>query len=83
MKKYGLIGRNISYSFSKKYFENKFRAENLDDCFYDIFDLESIDELRNILSDKQIRGLNVTIPYKRAVMVSWTRSTRRPRRSAR
>lgn len=68
MKKYGLIGRNISYSFSKKYFENKFRAENLADCTYDIFDLESIDKLRNILSDKQIRGLNVTIPYKRAVM---------------
>ena len=68
MKKYGLIGRNISYSFSKKYFENKFRAENLADCSYDIFDLESIDELRNILADKQIRGLNVTIPYKRAVM---------------
>ena len=68
MKKYGLIGKNISYSFSKKYFENKFAADGRTDCSYDIYDLADISGLRNILSDRDIRGLNVTIPYKRAVM---------------
>lgn len=68
MKKYGLIGKNISYSFSKKHFENKFRTEGLTDCSYDIFDLQQIDELEHLLQDPEIRGLNVTIPYKRAVM---------------
>ena len=68
MKKYGLIGKNISYSFSKKYFENKFAADGRKDCSYDIYDLADISGLRNILSDRDIRGLNVTIPYKRAVM---------------
>lgn len=68
MKKYGLIGKNISYSFSKKHFEDKFRAEGLNDCSYDIFDLQDIGELKTLLQDREIRGLNVTIPYKRAVM---------------
>lgn len=68
MKKYGLIGKNISYSFSKKYFEEKFRREGRDDCSYDIFDLQDIDALPGLLQDPQIRGLNVTIPYKRAVI---------------
>lgn len=68
MKKYGLIGKNISYSFSKKYFEEKFRTENLTGCSYDIFDLQQIDRLKDLLQDPEIRGLNVTIPYKREVM---------------
>jgi hypothetical protein len=40
MKKiYGLIGRNIDYSFSAKYFSDKFKAENIIDCEYKNFDL--------------------------------------------
>lgn len=68
MKKYGLIGRNISYSFSKKYFTDKFQSEGLADCSYEIFDLPGLSELKNILADPEIRGLNVTIPYKREIL---------------
>ena len=57
MKKYGLIGKNISYSFSKKYFEEKFRREGRDDCRYDIFDLPDIGALRPLLQDADIRPL--------------------------
>ena len=52
--------------------KNKFRAGKPRRLLLRYFRSESIDELRNILSDKQIRGLNVTIPYKRAVMDFWT-----------
>jgi shikimate dehydrogenase len=47
-KKLGLIGRNISYSFSKKFFENKFQKLMLKDFSYDIFDLNEIDEVENL-----------------------------------
>jgi shikimate dehydrogenase len=49
-KKLGLIGRNISYSFSKKFFENKFQKLMLKDFSYDIFDLNEIDEVENLFS---------------------------------
>ena len=64
-KKYGLLGRNIDYSFSKKYFTAKFSREKLL-CDYENFDIESIDQLPELL-DREIQnlqGFNVTIPYK-------------------
>jgi len=69
MKKiYGLLGKNISYSFSKKYFEDKFTKENLP-YKYSNFDLQSIEELPEVLSNHidQLSGLNVTIPYKESI----------------
>ena len=67
--KYGLIGRNISYSFSRKYFSKKFKELGLDDHSYENFDLASIDELPSILeSSHEIQGLNVTIPYKEEIL---------------
>lgn len=62
---YGLIGKNISYSFSKKYFTEKFTWGNLEDCSYVNFDMESIEEFPNIIANNpDLKGLNVTIPYK-------------------
>lgn len=67
MLKFGLIGRNISYSFSRKYFSEKFTREGID-ATYENFDLQSIEEFPKILSgNKQLKGLNVTIPYKEAI----------------
>ena len=63
-KKLGLIGRNISYSFSKKYFENKFQKLMLTTHSYDIFDLQNLEDVQNIFSDPELLGFNVTIPYK-------------------
>lgn len=67
-KLYGLIGRNISYSFSKKWFTEKFAKENLP-CSYKNFDIDSIEVLPEVLSDniQILKGLNVTIPYKEEV----------------
>lgn len=68
MKRLGLIGRHISYSFSKGYFSEKFSTENLD-FSYENFDLESIEDFQRILDDNNdIVGFNVTIPYKEAII---------------
>ncbi|RZW56065.1 MAG: shikimate dehydrogenase [Flavobacteriaceae bacterium] len=68
MRKYGLIGRNIDYSFSKNHFAKKFKKEKLD-CEYTNFDLKSISEFPQLLKDNpEIKGLNVTIPYKKAII---------------
>ena len=68
IKRYGLIGRNIAYSFSRGYFKQKFETENLEKCTYENFDLNEIQELNKILTKKNIYGLNVTTPFKREVV---------------
>lgn len=66
--KFGLIGKNISYSFSRAYFANKFEAENLPHSYVN-YDLHAIEELKNIISNTpNLKGLNVTIPYKEDVI---------------
>lgn len=67
-KKLGLIGRNISYSFSKKFFENKFQKLMLKGFTYDIFDLNEIDEVEHLFSSPELLGFNVTIPYKEKII---------------
>lgn len=67
-KKLGLIGRNISYSFSKKYFQEKFQKLNLPQYSYKIIDLKEIDEVEKLFSDPEILGFNVTIPYKEQII---------------
>lgn len=65
----GLVGKNISYSFSKGYFAKKFEKEGLSDHEYVNFDIQSIDEFPQIIHEFrfQLKGLNVTIPYKQEV----------------
>ncbi len=64
-KQFGLIGRDIEYSFSRKYFLEKFNSNlNLSDYNYRNFDIESIDLIKDFINDKDLGGLNVTIPYK-------------------
>ncbi len=65
---YGLIGKDIDYSFSRGYFAEKFQAEDLPHSYVN-FDLQSISEFSSIFQDSEnIKGLNVTIPYKEAVI---------------
>lgn len=68
IKKLGLIGRNISYSFSKKFFEEKFQKQMLDHFSYTIFDLPEIDDVENLFLDPELLGFNVTIPYKEKII---------------
>ncbi len=66
---YGLLGRDISYSFSKGYFRDFFKKEGLHHCSYENFDLRDISDLETILKEyPELRGLNVTIPYKEAII---------------
>ncbi len=67
-KKLGLIGKNISYSFSKKFFEEKFQKLMLKGYSYDIFDLSEINEVENLFSVPDLLGFNVTIPYKEKII---------------
>lgn len=69
MYKLGLLGRNISYSFSKNYFKEKFEKENISNITYDNFDIEDISLFPSIIQNtKGLKGLNVTIPYKEVVI---------------
>ncbi len=66
-KVFGLIGRNIDYSFSKEYFSKKFMNEKIN-CHYSNFDIDDISVLESIFTKYNISGLNVTIPYKVEIM---------------
>jgi shikimate dehydrogenase len=68
-KVFGLVGRNISYSFSAGYFKKKFEKAGLKEYTYRNFDIDEIDELPYIIKNtKNLKGLNVTIPYKEEVL---------------
>ena len=68
MDKYGLIGYPLGHSFSISYFNQKFADENID-AVYENLEIPSIDILPEIVdSNPNLRGLNVTIPYKEKVM---------------
>lgn len=66
--RFGLLGRNISYSFSQGYFTQKFKDLGLNEYSYENFDIQRIEELEMVLSQSDIKGLNVTIPYKEEVI---------------
>ncbi len=68
MKLYGLIGYPLSHSFSRKYFSEKFEKEAIKNCDYQLFPIENIEELPDLISKHPtLQGLNVTIPYKQQV----------------
>ena len=68
MDKYGLIGFPLGHSFSISYFNEKFENEHIN-AQYINFEIPSIDGLTEILDrNPELRGLNVTIPYKEQVM---------------
>ena len=67
-KKLGIIGRNISYSFSQKYYKDKFKRLMLTQYSYDVFDLKEISEVEEIFQDPALIGFNVTIPYKEKIL---------------
>ncbi|SMC75259.1 shikimate dehydrogenase family protein [Moheibacter sediminis] len=68
MNQFGLIGKNIAYSFSAKFFTEKFKTENIENHFYGIFDLNEISEVKNTFQIEHLKGCNVTIPYKEQII---------------
>ncbi|MDA7558214.1 shikimate dehydrogenase [Flavobacteriaceae bacterium] len=65
---FGLIGKNIDYSFSQSYFQQKFDRENLPHTYRN-FDLQNLNEFQSIIENNEnLKGLNITIPYKESIM---------------
>ena len=65
---FGLLGHPLGHSFSRAYFNNMFTREGID-AEYVNFDIPSIDLFPQVLAEHpQLRGLNVTLPYKQAVI---------------
>ena len=68
MDKYGLIGYPLGHSFSISYFNQKFQDESIN-AVYENFEIPTIEALDEVLdSNPNLRGLNVTIPYKEKVL---------------
>lgn len=67
-RKFGLLGKNISYSFSKGYFTEKFKTLDLKDHSYVNFDVPKIEDIEAIVKNTEdLVGFNITIPYKEAI----------------
>ncbi|HBK28370.1 MAG TPA: shikimate dehydrogenase [Parabacteroides sp.] len=68
MQKYGLVGFPLGHSFSCGFFNEKFKAENIDAQYLN-FEIPSIKEFKQVIKDNpELNGLNVTIPYKQQVI---------------
>ncbi|WP_282073845.1 shikimate dehydrogenase family protein [Polaribacter atrinae] len=69
-KVFGLLGKDIEYSFSRGYFTEKFEKLDLQKCKYVNFDLQKIEDFPAVIKQggDSLGGINVTIPYKEEVM---------------
>ena len=68
MQHYGLVGKRLGHSFSKRYFTEKFKQEAID-AIYTPIEIEEISSIVEILRlDKKMCGFNVTIPYKQSII---------------
>ncbi|MCC8145200.1 MAG: shikimate dehydrogenase [Bacteroidales bacterium] len=68
MDRYGLIGYPLGHSFSKSFFNDKFEAEGID-AEYVNFEIPSIQDFKSVVKNNpDLKGLNVTIPYKEQVI---------------
>jgi shikimate dehydrogenase len=68
MRKFGLIGYPLGHSFSGNYFREKFSREHINGSVYSNFEISEISALPGLLEDRELEGLNVTIPYKQSVI---------------
>ncbi|MBD5342675.1 MAG: shikimate dehydrogenase [Bacteroides sp.] len=75
MDLYGLIGFPLGHSFSARFFNEKFSREGID-ASYRNFELEDIGQLMELLAEiPELKGLNVTIPYKEQILPYLTRTS--------
>ncbi|QMU63778.1 MAG: shikimate dehydrogenase [Flavobacteriaceae bacterium] len=68
---FGLVGKNISYSFSKGYFNKKLQELYFENYQYVNFDMENIEDFSEVVNryKPSLKGMNVTIPYKEAIIL--------------
>ncbi len=68
MKKYGLIGYPLTHSFSKSFFERKFKNENINDRIYKNIEIENITLIKEKITLENLSGFNVTSPFKEKII---------------
>lgn len=67
MDTYGLIGKKLTHSFSPAYFNRKFKELGIN-ARYLLYEIDNVQEIKNLIRDDQtLKGLNITIPYKKSV----------------
>lgn len=66
MRKYGLLGKRLDYSFSRAFFEEKFQREAID-AVYENIEIPDAAHIPEVLK-AGFEGMNVTVPYKEAVI---------------
>ena len=67
MKNLGLIGFPLGHSFSQQFFTDKFKKLNVN-CSYNNYELDDLSQLKKLIFDYQLTGLNVTSPYKTSII---------------
>jgi shikimate dehydrogenase len=68
MRRFGLLGHRLGHSFSPNYFAEKFAREGIRNARYGLFDMPDLRELPGLLQQKDLAGLNVTVPYKETII---------------
>ncbi len=68
MKTFGLIGKKLSHSFSRSYFNKKFFKEQIANTKYLNFELNDISKFPQLIKKQNLSGLNVTLPYKESII---------------
>lgn len=69
MPTFGLLGKQLGHSFSQRYFQQKWQAENLAHLSYENLEIARIDHLPALLeANPDLKGFNVTVPYKKAIL---------------
>ena len=64
---YGLLGKSLSHSFSKSFFNEKFQKEQIN-AIYNNYELSDLSTLRDVFKKDSLKGMNVTVPYKELVL---------------
>ena len=64
MKKYALLGKSLSHSFSEQYFSEKFFKEGINNTEYINLELDNLNNLKDKIKELNLSGFNVTVPYK-------------------
>ena len=69
MRRFGIIGYPLSHSFSPGFFNDKFKSESISDAEYSSYPLKDINDFKALINENpELRGLNVTIPYKEKII---------------
>lgn len=67
MQNFALVGKSLKHSFSKQYFDSKFKQEKIEASFF-LFEIERIQEVKPLISSHNLNGLAITIPFKEQIL---------------